>query len=244
MSRLTAFAIHLGISLLVFAVLAWIILYRWFPDFFFAIDGGWEGLRIIIAVDLVLGPLLTLIVYRAGKPGLKTDLTLIGVFQALCLAGGMWVVYSERPLAFVYVDGHFYSMSADSYREYEQPVPDLRGLPGPWPKRVQIAIPDDPHEQSALRGEAFTSGQPLRVLSERYEPFAMNMEELPRAYALDKIRQRDADVGALQAWQAEHPGQLEDYAFFPLGTRYRYIFIGFRRSDASFAGLLATPGPL
>ena len=60
MSRFSAFSIHFGISLLIFAALSAVILLVWYPGYFFELDGGWEGLRIIIGVDLVLGPLLTL----------------------------------------------------------------------------------------------------------------------------------------------------------------------------------------
>ena len=43
------------------------MLFEWFPDFYYAIDGGWEGMRLIIGVDLVLGPMLTLVVFKARK---------------------------------------------------------------------------------------------------------------------------------------------------------------------------------
>src|SRR5215470_6530302 len=111
MNRIQAFLIHLGISLTIFGVLAYIVFAVWYPDFFFYTDGGWQGLRLLLGVDLVLGPLLTLIVYRAGKPGLRFDLTAIGTFQAACLAVGVWIVHGERPLAIVYVDGSFYTIT-------------------------------------------------------------------------------------------------------------------------------------
>ena len=52
MTRYRAFAIHLGISLAIFTVLAYLVLAVWYPDLFFTTDGGWQGIRIIIAVDL------------------------------------------------------------------------------------------------------------------------------------------------------------------------------------------------
>ncbi|MEM7220115.1 MAG: hypothetical protein AAF515_17255 [Pseudomonadota bacterium] len=244
MSRWQAFGIHFGISFAIFLALAWVIVRVWYPDFFFEIDGGWEGLRIIIGVDLVLGPLLTLVVYRAGKPGLRTDLTLIGLLQFSCLLAGMWIVYSERPLALVYVDGHFYSMSADSYREAEREVPDLDHLAGASPKRVRVTLPEDAIEQSTIRSAAFTSGTPLRVLAERYEPLTLSARDIEEAYPLEKIKIRDAEHGKLADWQRAHPQPLESVAFFPLGSRYRYMFMGYDRQTLDYIGLLYTPGPL
>jgi hypothetical protein len=78
-SRYEACFYHFLISLLVFAGLAYLILYQWYPGFFYAIDGGWEGMRIIVGVDLILGPILTLVVFKAGKPGLRFDLTMVAI---------------------------------------------------------------------------------------------------------------------------------------------------------------------
>jgi len=244
MSRYSAFGIHLCISLIIFLVLGAVIVLRWFPGYFFELDGGWEGLRLILGVDLVLGPLLTLFVFNAAKPEIKTDMAIIGVLQFACLAGGMYVVWSERPLAMVYVDGHFYSMSADSWEEVNRPVPDLSDFPGPWPKRLMVELPSDIAELSEIRGSAFRSGGSMRVLSEYYIPMDEQKIVLEDAYPLENIRTRDEEFGFLEVWQKEHAGPLEDYAFFPLGTRYKYLFIGYSREPIEHKGLLYTPGPL
>lgn len=102
MNRFGAFAIHLGISLVIFAVLGYLIVFQWYPDFFFTSDGGWQGIRIVALVDLVLGPTLTLVVYKKGKPSLKFDLTVIALLQTACLIAGVYVVWSERPVAMVF----------------------------------------------------------------------------------------------------------------------------------------------
>ena len=171
MNRFHAFLIHLGISLSIFGVLAYLVVKVWYPDFFFQTDGGWQGLRLLLGVDLVLGPLLTLIVYRAGKPGLRFDLTVIGVVQFVCLAAGVWIVRGERPLAIVYIDGSFYSVTAQSFREIDVPVPNLDALPGRYPKWVSVKLPEDATEQSTVRGEMLGAGRMLSTVSERYVPF-------------------------------------------------------------------------
>src|SRR4029078_5802907 len=138
MNRLQGFLIHLGISLSIFGVLAYLVVEVWYPDFFFHTDGGWQGLRLLLGVDLVLGPMLALIVYRAGKPGMRFDLTVIGVVQFVCLAAGVWIVHGERPLAIAYSDGSFYSVTGQSFKELDVPVPDLDGFPGDYPKWVTV----------------------------------------------------------------------------------------------------------
>jgi hypothetical protein len=243
MSRWQAFLIHLGISLTVFGAIAYCVMAVWYPAFFFDTDGGYQGLRILLGVDLVLGPLLTLIVYRTGKPGLRTDLTLIGTLQAACLAAGVWIVHAERPLAIAYVDGTFYTVTAQSFRELELPSPDLSALPGDYPKWVSVKLPDDVDQQSAIRGEMLGRERMLSTLSDRYVPFSTDDVDAFEARPVDEITDRDRDSHALQAWLAAHGGTVDDYRFFRFGARYAYCYLGFDRKTGQLAGLLDVPAP-
>ena len=101
MNRYKAAAVHLTISVLVFIALLGIIITVWYPGVLFNISGGWTGLKLVMGVDVILGPLLTLIVFKAGKPGLKFDLGCIATAQIVCMAAGLYIVYSERPLALI-----------------------------------------------------------------------------------------------------------------------------------------------
>ncbi|MEQ8486049.1 MAG: hypothetical protein RIB46_16955 [Pseudomonadales bacterium] len=245
MNRFGAFLVHLGISLIIFAGLAALVLFVWYPDFFFAADGGWEGIRIIILVDLVAGPLLTLIVYNRDKPSLRTDLAIIAVFQAACLTAGTYVVYSERPLALVYVDGRFTSMAADDYTAYGVDVPDLSHLPGIGPKQVAVEMPDDPEQQAEIRRYGIANRVPLRAMVDRYQPLTYAALRVEReAFDQDALRQRDAETGQIDVWLDTHGGELADYAFFPFATRYEYVFLGVSKAQEQIVGLLRTPAPL
>jgi hypothetical protein len=243
MSRYRAFLIHLGISLTIFGALAYLVAEVWYPSFFFLTDGGWQGLRLLLGVDLVLGPLLTLIVYRAGKPGLRFDLTAIGVFQASCLAVGVWIVHGERPIAVVYVDGSFYSVTAESFREMDVPIPDLDQLPGPYPKWVSVKLPDDLDAQSDIRRQMLRSDRMLATLSDRYQGFGSTDRDPREATPLAEIEDRDRDTRALPRWLSEHGGSESDYQFHQFGARYAIAYLGFAAADGRFIGYLATPAP-
>jgi hypothetical protein len=243
-TKARAFSIHLGISLAIFGLLAYLVVEVWYPGFFFRTDGGWQGLRLLLGVDLILGPLLTLIVYRTGKPGLRMDLTLIGIVQASCLAAGVWIVHGERPLAVVYSDGAFYSVTAQSFREMNVPVPDLSALPGAYPKWAAVELPKDLDEQGAIRGTMLGSGRLLATLSERYVPFNPEAVDAKEASPLAEITDRDRDTKALVRWVADHGGSLSDYRFFHFGARYVYAYLGFDAKTGQFVGYLNTPAPL
>ncbi|MFM1892645.1 MAG: hypothetical protein RLZ44_1722, partial [Pseudomonadota bacterium] len=81
MTRLQAFAIHLSLSLLLVGAVAGLLRWVWYPGPLFALEGGWQGLGLVALLLLVLGPLLTLILFKPGKAGLGFDLWLIALLQ-------------------------------------------------------------------------------------------------------------------------------------------------------------------
>lgn len=241
MNRFGAFAIHLGISLVIFLLLGYLILFHWYPDFFFASDGGWQGIRIVAFVDLVLGPVLTLVVFNRAKPKteLRRDLAIIGTIQAVCLSAGVWVVYSERPVAMVFSDGSFQSMTIDDYVSVGQPVPDMSEFPGSSPKWVSVRLPEDPGQQSEIRRAAMEEKVPISTLSRYYQPFSTAHIQ-PQ---LDSIRFRKPYAPFFLKFLEQQGGSADDYLFIPFGTRYTLALIAIRNSDNKMI-FLAVPGGL
>ena len=238
MNRFKAFGIHLAISLAIFFVLAYFVVFEWYPGFFFDTDGGWRGMRIIVAVDLVLGPLLTLVVYKHGKPGLKMDLALIGIFQFVCLFAGTWIVYSERPLSVVYVDGRFSVLSADEYTDAGLRPPPLNEFPGDDPKWVMVVVPQGLEAEADFRAQAIGRGS-LNVAIDHYQAFdAEHPAFTDNALDLDIVRQRADGGAALNEWINEHGGTLDDYAFYLFTTRYAYKYAGFKQGNEQMIGFL------
>ena len=170
MNRWQAFALHFGISVLVFLLLLAIILVFWYPGILFSIDGGWTGLRIVIAVDLVLGPLLTLIVFKPGKPGLTFDLTCIGLFQAVCLSAGMWIVWNERPVALVLAYDTMYSLAAGDFEDFGKDPALLEAFPGGYPKLLHTELPENDVSADIVSIRSQFIGEPLFMQTDRYLP--------------------------------------------------------------------------
>jgi len=238
MSRLKAFGIHVGISFIIFLFLAYLVVFQWYPDFFFDTDGGWRGLRIIVAVDMVLGPALTLVVFKAGKPGLKTDLALIGLFQFVCLVAGTYVVWNERPIAVVYNDGRFTAMTSEDYDSLDN-APDFSSYPGDNPKWVMVEIPEGIEEENAFRKEMFKAGTLISSAVDRYIPFSTEHKQfLDQSFKTELILKKEGGQESLDLWVTKHGGSIEDYAFYPLSTRYTYVFIGYRVATGERLGLL------
>jgi len=114
LSKGKAFSIHLALSILIFSSLVAVMLIWWFPGKLFFLDGGWQGLKIVALIDLVLGPALTLLLYKPGKPKLLLDMSLVALIQIAALGYGFYATYNQRTVAVVYADRNFITLSADA----------------------------------------------------------------------------------------------------------------------------------
>jgi len=102
--RLRAFRIHLVISLSVAALAAWLVFGIWYPYPYREISGGRELFLLVMSVDVVMGPLITLVVFNRAKTSLHLamDFSVIGLLQLAALGYGLWAVFVARPVHLVF----------------------------------------------------------------------------------------------------------------------------------------------
>ena len=135
--RLTASVIHLGVSLCVATLAALLVFGIWYPYPYREISGGRELFLLVVAVDVVLGPLITLAVFNRTKPRseLRRDLGLVGVLQIAALAYGIWTVAMARPVHMVFEIDRFRVVHAvDVAPEWLPNTPtDVKALPWTGP---------------------------------------------------------------------------------------------------------------
>ncbi len=105
LNRWKAAAIHLGVSAVIAATVVTIMLLVWYPPPYFDAMGGQGLLKILVGVDVTLGPLLTLIIFDAKKKSLKFDLSVIAALQIAALAYGVWVMFEARPVYTAFAHG-------------------------------------------------------------------------------------------------------------------------------------------
>ena len=192
MSRWKAAGIHFCASMVIFLVLLTVIMQRWYPGMLFTIDGGWSGLRLVLGVDLMVGPLLTLIVFKSGKPGLKFDLSCIVVFQASCMLAGVSVVYGERPIALVLAYDTLYSIAAKEFESFEKDPTILGSFPGSYPKLIYVELPESEVAASIANVRSQFIGDPLYTQTENYRAMPNNYSEAVAVYRREGAQRSSA----------------------------------------------------
>lgn len=96
--------LHFGASVLVAALVAALIFGIWFPYPYREMAGGSALFWLIVSVDVVSGPLLTMVLSSPTKPRkeLWTDILLVVVLQLGALVYGLYTLSLARPVAVVF----------------------------------------------------------------------------------------------------------------------------------------------
>ena len=176
------------------AVLAF-MLSVWYPGPLFEAAGGSHLIFILVAVDVTLGPLITLIIFKAGKPGLKFDLAVIATLQVAALAYGMHTVYLARPVYLVFTKDRFDLVSAKDLdpADLGKAAPEFAHLPLGRPRYIAAVSPSDREARQKLLMESL-QGKDLQMHPQYYVPYEQEVPTaLARAQPLDLLLQRDAE---------------------------------------------------
>lgn len=98
--RLRSGGTHLALSLVVAVAAAALVFGIWYPAPYRSLSGGLHLFSILIVVDIMLGPLATVVVSRPDKPRSewRVDVALIVCVQLAALAYGLWTMHQARPV--------------------------------------------------------------------------------------------------------------------------------------------------
>ncbi len=145
MNKFKAAGIHFLISVVIVSIVLAGMVLMWYPNQYFKLMGGLTLIITLACVDVILGPLLTLIVFKSGKKSLKFDLFCIAVFQTCALAYGVYVMFEARPVFTVFNKDSFkissvVDISADELEKARRP--EFKKLSITGPKLVGIYTPD------------------------------------------------------------------------------------------------------
>jgi hypothetical protein len=146
LNRWKASAIHLALSAAIGISVIALMLALWYPQHYFAAMGGDTLIMLLIGVDVVIGPLITLIIFDPKKKNLRFDLAVIALLQLTALVYGCSVMFKARPVFNVFVVDRFEVIAANAVDEesLEKAKPPFRTLPLTGPKIAGAREPEDP----------------------------------------------------------------------------------------------------
>lgn len=240
-TRWQAFLVHLAISALIAATMVGLTLALWYPPPYFAGMGGPLLLRLLIGVDVVLGPLITLIVFDPAKPRLKYDLAVIATLQLAALAYGGMVMFEARPVYNVFVKDRFEAVPANRIDEdsLARAPGDFRALPVTGPRVVGAVLPADAQARSLIALASMQGGPDVAEMPHLYVRYAdVALQAAAVAKPLSTLsRQGQAHAEAVSTFAKEHPGAL-NLGFVPVKARDRDFSAVVDRKTGEIVGYL------
>ena len=161
-----AFAIHLAISALIALAVIGLVFFIWYPTPLHTAVGVTQIFLILLAVDVVLGPLLTLLVYKVGKKTLVMDLTVIALLQLSALGYGLWTVAEGRPAWLVFSIDRFELVRINDIdeRKLDEAATEYRKPSWFGPKWVAGLSPTNIEEKNELKKSSTTPEEFNRIL--------------------------------------------------------------------------------
>jgi hypothetical protein len=194
--RLTAFGLHLSGSAIALTLVLgtfWLAWYQW-PGWYLA--SALHVVGILVMVDLVLGPTLTLIVANPAKPRreLARDIGIIVTVQLAALIYGATTLWFGRPLYYTFsVDRleivQASDLKAEDIATAQRENPALAPFWYSLPRWIWAPLPSNSEEAQKIVGGALFGGADVIQMPRYFRPWEQGLAELQqRLQKLDELK--------------------------------------------------------
>jgi hypothetical protein len=234
--RVRAPLLHALASLAVAITVSVIIFVLWFPGALASVAGGATLFLILTSVDVISGPVLTVVVANPAKPSrsFRRDVFVIATVQLAALAYGVYVLSLARPVVMVFEVDRMRVLSAAEVdpQELGNAPEELRKLSWTGPRLVAAAVPQT-REEMLKSIDLAIGGLDIGDVPKNWRPYESQATSAwNRAKPVPQLESRYPAVHRqLASVAARTQVPLEDLRFLPL--------IG-RQSSGSV--ILAPPG--
>lgn len=210
--RLIFFLSHLSISiLLALIIIAWVFLI-WYPQPLAQAVGVTHIFLMMVAVDVVLGPILGFFVYKEGKKTLKFDLSVIILIQLSALGYGLYSIAQGRPVWLVYNVDRFELVRNNEIIDTNIQKVQAQFRNPSWfkPKFAAVQIAKNSEERSKNMFEELLGGVSLAQRPERYvglvqvkpqiQKRAQNLNDLEKYNSKQEVKTVLKEYPSADAW--------------------------------------------
>lgn len=244
LTRTKASLIHFCLSLGLFSIIFFVLFTLWYPEPYFTASGGWQGLKIAASIDLVLGPLLTLVIYNPAKSAreLTLDLAVIACLQTAALVWGVMTIYSQRPVAVVYWEDSFMTVDAVDLNRFGYPLEQLHQFSTANPPLIYAKKPTSGEGLKQLLAKIRDTAIAPHHQTELYRPLSEHFADIaPYQLKIDQVLEHNPALRPLlEDLLAKTQHAQGDLQYFPLKAKYHDIILAFT-PQGELIGHLAPP---
>jgi hypothetical protein len=199
--KFRALLLHFLVTAAVAAVAAAVIFFVWFPDPFQAMMGGTKLFLLISICDLVLGPLISLVIYNSKKSRreLITDYSIVGAVQLAAFVYGVLSIANARPVYVAFVGDRFEVVRADDLTDenLQAGKDPYRTRPKWGPELIATQMPTDVKERNDVLF-AGLGGNDIQTLPRYYVSYETAKEQIKqRAQPMEALYKRHPEAKQL-----------------------------------------------
>ena len=206
---------HLFISLISALLAMVLVLCIWSPLPLAKAVGVIPIFLMMIVINVIIAPLLSLIVYKEGKKTLKADLSIIVILQILALGYGVYSIEGGRPVWVAYNVDRFELVRKNEVitDHIEQALPQFQDTPWFKPQYVAVKFATDVNQRNDDMFSEVFGGISIAQKPERYVNINQAKSQLQqRAKSLKELNHYN-DVQQVNYILSKHP---QANAFVPL----------------------------
>lgn len=172
--RLKFFLSHLCISAMVAFIVLGIIFFIWYPTPLATAVGVTELFFMMLVIDVIIGPILGLLVYKEAKKTLKFDLSIIIALQIAALGYGVYSIEQGRPVWLAYNVDRFEMIRKNEViaDHIDQALAQFQHTPWFKPQYVAVQFAQDKKQREEDMFAEVLAGISLAQKPERYVDFA------------------------------------------------------------------------
>jgi hypothetical protein len=243
LNRWKASGLHLGISAAIGVAVVTLMLALWYPQPYFMAMGGDTLILILIGVDVVIGPLITLVVFDPKKKNLKFDLAVIATLQLCALVYGSHVMFVARPVYNVFVVDRFETIAANQVDDASQAriaSGEFASLPLTGPKVIAVRQPDDQKRKADILFAALNGGPDLANLPELYVPYPQfRRDAAAAAHSLSELARRQPNEAlAIRTFISAMGRTPDTVGFVPMKARNSDMSVVVDKKTGEVVGIL------
>lgn len=170
--RIRAFLTHLIISLIIAAISLFVVFNIWHPAPLAKAVGVTHIFIMMLAIDVVLGPLLTLIIAKQGKKSLKFDLAVIIILQLSAFVYGIYNIATSRPVYIAFDTIRFEVVQANNVPKESLALASAPYSTLSWgkPKFVAVQATENDEQRSERLFAELETGVAPTMQPNLYEP--------------------------------------------------------------------------
>lgn len=195
--RLKAFAYHLGISVFIALVSLYIVFMIWHPAPLAKAVGVTHIFIMMLGIDAILGPLLTLIVAKKGKKSLKFDLGVIIALQLAAFTYGIYNIAISRPVYIAFDTSRFEVVQANNIPKIslKEAMPPYNILGWGQPKFVAVKLAENNEQKNNRLFVELQTGVAPSMQPNLYEPLDNQWSVITtKAYSLNELHQNNTKI--------------------------------------------------